>query len=556
MLIHILDQQRLVQGDGPIGLVLAPTRELAAQIYTEAKKFARVFNVNVVAIYGGSGKWEMTKALKESPEIVVATPGRLIELIKTKATNLARVTFIVLDEADRMFEMGFEYQMKSIVNNIRPDRQTLLFSATMKKKVEGFAREILRDPIRIVVGMIGQANPDIRQECVIVPDSNAKWSWLSSRADEFVADGKVLIFVLSKAGTEELTSMLKSHFLRRQLAIGIDCLHGDKDQNDRSSVMRKFSKTDEVSILVATDIAARGLDVKDIRTVINYDVAKNIETYVHRIGRTGRMGTLGVTPGTAFTLITPQDSSFAVDLIQNLNLSSQPVVPELERLASKDPKYAKLRHGGGSARGGGARGGLGSGAKPLQAFTSSMLASESRALGQGAEIGSSSTMEFGRVMGRGRNSNSSEGSGGIGGYGFGSGPQVSQPPSVTDGNMAANPYIEGHSQGRGKHLTQPSWVGGSDASVVAPVPPKRSRFGEASSISAASATLPQPPPSGPILSGFVRSSQHAHTSSLSTTPSAVASLPQPSQSAAAQPSSATAASIQSTEARKKSRWDS
>ena len=153
-------------GDGPIGIILSPTRELAAQIHTEAKKFAKVFNMRVCAIFGGGGKWEMVKALKEAPEMVVATPGRFIELIRCKATNLARCTMVVLDEADRMFEMGFEYQMRSIVNNIRPDRQTLLFSATMKRKVEGFARELLKDPVRIVVGTVGQANPDIRQVCI------------------------------------------------------------------------------------------------------------------------------------------------------------------------------------------------------------------------------------------------------------------------------------------------------------------------------------------------------------------------------------------------------
>jgi ATP-dependent RNA helicase DDX42 len=163
MIIHILDQPQMKIGDGPIGVILSPTRELAAQIHTEAKKFAKVFKMRVCAVFGGGGKWEMVKALKEAPEMVVATPGRFIELIRSKATNLSRCTMVVLDEADRMFEMGFEYQMRSIVNNIRPDRQTLLFSATMKRKVEGFARELLKDPIRIVVGTVGQANPDIRQ---------------------------------------------------------------------------------------------------------------------------------------------------------------------------------------------------------------------------------------------------------------------------------------------------------------------------------------------------------------------------------------------------------
>jgi ATP-dependent RNA helicase DDX42 len=303
MIVHILDQPQMQIGiDGPIGIILAPTRELAAQIYSEAVKFCKLYNINVCAIFGGSGKWEMTKALKEAPEIVVATPGRFIDLIKAKATNLQRCTMIVLDEADRMFEMGFEYQMRSIVNNIRPDRQTLMFSATMKKKVEEFARHILTDPIRVVIDTIGKSNPDIQQVVEIFQDENQKLSWLYSHADEFIAEGKVLVFVSSKIGTETIAENLRNYFLQRQLAVGIECLHGDKDQNERTAAIKKFSKTEETAILVATDVASRGLDIKNIRTVINFEAPKNIETYVHRIGRTGRMGFEGIIPGVAFTL--------------------------------------------------------------------------------------------------------------------------------------------------------------------------------------------------------------------------------------------------------------
>ena len=158
MLVHIMDQKELQPGDGPIGLILAPTRELSLQIYNEAKKFGKVYNIQVVCCYGGGSKWEQSKALEGGAEIVVATPGRMIDLIKMKATNLQRVTFLVLDEADRMFDLGFEPQVRSICNHVRPDRQTLLFSATFKKKIERLARDILTDPIRIVqvgVSIIG-----------------------------------------------------------------------------------------------------------------------------------------------------------------------------------------------------------------------------------------------------------------------------------------------------------------------------------------------------------------------------------------------------------------
>jgi ATP-dependent RNA helicase DDX42 len=208
---------------------------------------------------------------------------------------------VVLDEADRMFEMGFEYQMLSIVRNIRPDRQILMFSATMKRRIESFARELFRNEVRIVVGRPGQANADIMQRVELVPDAAAKWQWLQRNIDEFAADGKVLIFVLSKQGTEDICTQLRNSFRTRQLAIGVDCLHGDKDQALRTKIMAQFSRDSErdnaITVLVATDIASRGLDVKEIRTVINFDIAKNIETYVHRIGRTGRMGIEGVTPG-------------------------------------------------------------------------------------------------------------------------------------------------------------------------------------------------------------------------------------------------------------------
>jgi ATP-dependent RNA helicase DDX42 len=149
IIVHALDQPPLQPHDGPIALILAPTRELAAQIYTEARKFARPFSMKVCAIFGGAGKYEMKKALADGPEIVVATPGRFIEMIKGKATNLLRCTILVLDEADRMFEMGFEYQMRSIVNNVRPDRQIMMFSATFKKKVEGLAQDILKVILRV-----------------------------------------------------------------------------------------------------------------------------------------------------------------------------------------------------------------------------------------------------------------------------------------------------------------------------------------------------------------------------------------------------------------------
>jgi ATP-dependent RNA helicase DDX42 len=334
----------------------------------------------------------MTKALKEAPEIVIATPGRFIDLANARATNLSRCTMVVLDEADRMFEMGFEYQVRSIVNNIRPDRQTVLFSATMKKKLEGFAREILNDPIRVVIGSIGQANPDIAQVVDVVEDVKDKWMWLLRRIDGWVRDGKVLIFAGGKGDTEEVAGGIRSHFASNGVLCGIDCLHGDKSQADRSQILRKF-RTGELSILVATDVASRGLDIKEVRTVVNYSAARNIETHVHRIGRTGRMGVDGVTPGTAHTVLVsslPSDASLAVDLLKNLQDAGQgsSISPELRRLAESSPRWMRMgsHRGGGRGAGNGSRPssfGVGLGAPNApRAMTSSMLAAATPAQGR------------------------------------------------------------------------------------------------------------------------------------------------------------------------------
>ncbi|KAA0188952.1 hypothetical protein HAZT_HAZT003568 [Hyalella azteca] len=209
LLIHIMDQPELAPGDGPIGLILAPTRELAQQIHVEAKKFGKVYNINVVCAYGGGSKWEQSKALEAGAELVVATPGRIIDLVKMKATNLTRVTFLVLDEADRMFDMGFEPQVRSICDHVRPDRQTLLFSATFKRKVERLARDALTDPIRIVQGELGEANQDIEQSVHVFSRADQKWSWLTRHLVSLMAAGSVLIFVTRKDNAEELAKNLK-----------------------------------------------------------------------------------------------------------------------------------------------------------------------------------------------------------------------------------------------------------------------------------------------------------------------------------------------------------
>ncbi|ESO02986.1 hypothetical protein HELRODRAFT_132273, partial [Helobdella robusta] len=259
---------------------------------------------------------------------------RLIDLVKKKATNLQRVTYLVFDEADRMFALGFEPQVVSIANHVRPDRQTLLFSATFRKKVERVAREILCDPIRVIQGDIGEANEDVDQIVRVIYNDSEKWSWLTSNLVKLTSYGSVLIFVTRKANCEELATNLKS----RDFKLGV--IHGDMNQMERNEVITSF-KNKLMPILVATDVAARGLDIHHIKTVINYDVASDIDTHTHRIGRTGRAGD----KGTAYTLVSAtKDKEFAGHLVRNLEGANQLVPNELLEIANQNSWFKKNRY--------------------------------------------------------------------------------------------------------------------------------------------------------------------------------------------------------------------
>ncbi|MFT7814768.1 ATP-dependent RNA helicase DDX42 [Arapaima gigas] len=339
MLVHIMDQKELQTGEGPIAVIVCPTRELCQQIHAECKRFGKAYNLHSVAVYGGGSMWEQAKGLQEGAEIVVCTPGRLIDHVKKKATSLQRVTYLVFDEADRMFDMGFEYQVRSIASHVRPDRQTLLFSATFRKKIERLARDILVDPIRVVQGDIGEANEDVTQIVEVLPSALDKWGWLTRRLVEFTSSGSVLIFVTKKANCEELATNLT------QEGYSLGLLHGDMDQSERNKVITDFKKK-SLPVLVATDVAARGLDIPSIRTVVNYDVARDIDTHTHRIGRTGRAGEKGA----AYTLLTSKDTSFAGDLVRNLEGANQNVPKELMDLAMQNPWFRKSRFKGGKGK--------------------------------------------------------------------------------------------------------------------------------------------------------------------------------------------------------------
>ncbi|XP_042473146.1 DEAD-box ATP-dependent RNA helicase 24-like isoform X1 [Zingiber officinale] len=348
MIVHIMDQPEVDKGQGPIGVICAPTRELAHQIYLEAKKFSKPYGLRVAAVYGGVSKLDQFRELKAGCEIVVATPGRLIDLLKMKALTMTRATYLVLDEADRMFDLGFEPQIRSIVGQIRPDRQTLLFSATMPYKVERLAREILSDPLRVTVGEVGMANEDITQVVNVIPSDAEKMPWLLDKLPGLIDDGDALVFASKKATVDEIESQLL------QKGFKIAALHGDKDQASRMDILQKF-KSGTYHVLVATDVAARGLDIKSIKSVVNYDIARDMDMHVHRIGRTGRAGDKD---GTAYTLITQKEARFAGELVNSLIAVGQDVPAELMDLAMKDGKFRAKRD---ARKGSGGRKGAGRG---------------------------------------------------------------------------------------------------------------------------------------------------------------------------------------------------
>ena len=322
MLRHIKDQRPLEAGEGPIGLVVAPTRELVTQISKDVRRFARVLGLDVVAVFGGSGIADQIKALKRGVEVVVCTPGRMIDILAmSRVTNLHRITYLVFDEADRMFDMGFEPQITRIVDLTRPDRQTVMFSATFPKQVEVLARRALKKPVEVTVGGRSVVNKDIDQIVEIRP-LEERFFRLLELLGQWYERGKVLVFVQTQKQCDALFSdLVKS---------GYPCLslHGGHDQSDRQGTIDDF-KGSVCGLMVATSVAARGLDVKELRLVVNYDPPNHHEEYVHRVGRTGRAGN----KGTAVTFIDRGEEKFAPDIVKALLESNAEVPPKVRDMA-------------------------------------------------------------------------------------------------------------------------------------------------------------------------------------------------------------------------------
>ncbi|XP_019185603.1 PREDICTED: ATP-dependent RNA helicase-like protein DB10 isoform X2 [Ipomoea nil] len=309
---------------GPTVLVLSPTRELATQIQDEAVKFGTSSRISSTCLYGGAPKGPQLRELDKGVDIVVATPGRLNDILEMKRVTLHQVSYLVLDEADRMLDMGFEPQIRKIVKEVPSQRQTLMFTATWPKDVRKIAADLLVNPVQVNIGNVDElvANKSITQY-VEVLSSMEKRRRLEQILRSQEPGSKIIIFCSTKKMCDMLAGNLNNKF-------GAAAIHGDKSQSDRDYVLSQF-RTGRSPVLVATDVAARGLDVKDIRVVINFDFPTGIEDYVHRIGRTGRAGATGV----AYTFFGDQDGRYASDLIKILEGASQRVPDELRDIASR-----------------------------------------------------------------------------------------------------------------------------------------------------------------------------------------------------------------------------
>ena len=266
-------------------LVLTPTRELADQVYTNVKHYSKFLDLRAAVIFGGVNQNPQIKHLRNGVDILVATPGRLIDLENQGHLTLSKVEIFVLDEADRMLDMGFIHDVKKIIKMIPAKRQTLFFSATMPKEITSLANSILTDPVKVEVNPVSSTAEMIDQALYYV-DAPAKKDLLVHVLKETKAPS-VLVFSRTKHGADKIVKLLLKN------KVSAEAIHGNKSQNARQRALSNF-KDKTSRVLVATDIAARGIDIDELSFVINYDIPNIPETYVHRIGRTGRAGASGI----------------------------------------------------------------------------------------------------------------------------------------------------------------------------------------------------------------------------------------------------------------------
>ncbi|KAI0339417.1 ATP-dependent RNA helicase ded-1 [Trametopsis cervina] len=330
----------------PTGLILAPTRELVSQIHEEARKFCYRSWVRPAVVYGGADINQQLRLIERGCDLLSATPGRLVDLIERGRISLANIRYLVLDEADRMLDMGFEPQIRRIVQGEDmpgvQDRQTLMFSATFPRDIQMLARDFMKDYVFLSVGRVGSTSENITQKIEYVEDADKRSVLLDilSAQDE---KGLTLVFVETKRMADMLSDFLYTN------RIAATSIHGDRSQRERETALQTF-RTGRTPVLVATAVAARGLDIPNVTHVVNYDLPSDIDDYVHRIGRTGRAGNVGM--ATAF--FNRGNRNIVRDLMELLREANQEIPAWLETVAQESA------FGGGSGfRGRGGRGGRG-----------------------------------------------------------------------------------------------------------------------------------------------------------------------------------------------------
>ena len=325
--------KKLTQENGQ-GLIVVPTRELASQVNEALTQIGGPLGLSTAVIIGGVSQHSQVRAIKRNPDIVIATPGRLADLIDQGLYRLNRVSVITLDEADRMLDVGFLPQITKLLQKAPKDKQVMLFSATMPKAISKLASQFMRLPLRIEIAPQGTSSKNIEQELFIIPKSD-KMRLIDALLEEYKEE-TTLIFSRTKHGAKRIARDI------RYMGHTATEIHGNRSQPQRKAALEGFTKG-KFRVMVATDIAARGIDVKDITLVINFDLPDSIEDYVHRIGRTGRAGR----SGKAISFATP-DQKRDVKRIEKLIRKSINVLdlPELPPKRKKSPRPPR-QHGGG-----------------------------------------------------------------------------------------------------------------------------------------------------------------------------------------------------------------
>ncbi len=303
----------------PRALILAPTRELAEQIHHELSPVAKAVGRTVAAVYGGVGYGPQVKALRQGVDLLVATPGRLEDLIEKRIVDLGEVATVVVDEADRMADMGFLPAVRRILDQTSKDRQTLFFSATLDRDVARLSEEYQSDPVTHQAQAVDSKMPDATHHFWLVEHRDR----ISYTAEIVERSDKTIVFTRTRHGADRLAKQLKKH------GVTAVAMHGGRNQNQRTRALRSFS-TGRAQALVATDVAARGIHVDDVSTVVHYDVAGDHKDYVHRSGRTGRAGATG----TVVSLVTPQQRREVTRMQRKLSLPTDIGRPEVGALTA------------------------------------------------------------------------------------------------------------------------------------------------------------------------------------------------------------------------------